>query len=301
MERKQYDYLIIGGDAAGLSAVGQIRRMHKEASIGVLERGDIISYGACGLPYAISGQIDDFNKLIHFTPDAFAARNHCDVLTGTEAIAVDFEKHSVTARSAQGEAQFQYGKMIIGTGAEAVRPALIPASDRFLVLKSIPDGRAIAERIKAVGARSVLILGAGYIGLEMADVLHSMGLQIEIVDMADRPVPRMPAAISKAVARKLEEKQIPLYAGEAIQSARDTGTGIQCATSNRTLDADLAVVAIGIRPATGFLDESKIKLVKGAIDINAFGETSVSDVYAGGDCALAYHRLLRKNVYMPLG
>ena len=145
----QYKYLIIGADAAGNSAVGQIRRNDKEGTIGILEKTEIISYGACGLPYAISGSVKSFDDLIHFDGPTFGQKTKSDVLLNHEAIAVDTNSKSVTARTPEGEKQFGYEKLMIGTGAPALRlPFIDYASHRVFELKTVPDGRAIHSFIE---------------------------------------------------------------------------------------------------------------------------------------------------------
>ncbi len=301
-EIQSYDYLILGADAAGLSAAVQIRSNRKEATIGILDKGEIISYGACGLPYAIEGEVADFQNLVHFTPEKFSGKYRSDIFTSTEAVGVDPSSRTVRALAAGEEKEFRYGKLLIATGAAPVRlPLFDYSSPRIFELKTIPDGLKIKEALERFQGREIVIVGAGYIGLEMADVLVNLGYRTTVVEMASRPVPRMAESIGKAITKKMEEKGIRFLGDTQLQEVEETAEGVTLRTSAGEISASIVIVGTGVRPATQFLEGSGIPLDRGAVIINQKGETYVEDVYAAGDCALAYHILLKKNVYMPLG
>ena len=300
MERS-YDYLIIGADAAGNSAVGQIRRNDKNASIGILEKTQIISYGACGLPYAIEGAVPSFDDLIHFDGPAFAARTHSDVLLGHEAIHVNTADRIVTVRNDEGEIELGYGKLLIGTGAPAVRlPFVDYSSSRVFELKTVPDGKAIRQAIDG-GAKRAAIIGSGYIGLEAAESFRKMGLSVSMYEALDRPVPRLPEAMSRSIMATMEEKEIRFLPQSKVTSVTDTGAEIQIATENGSESYDFVLVAVGVRPATAFLEGSGIQMEKGAIVVDQQCRTNADGVFAGGDCSMVYHKILKKPVYYPLG
>ncbi|MEQ8350740.1 MAG: FAD-dependent oxidoreductase [Leptospiraceae bacterium] len=298
----QYKYLIIGADAAGNSAVGQIRRNDKEGTIGILEKTEIISYGACGLPYAISGSVKSFDDLIHFDGPTFGQKTKSDVLLNHEAIAVDTNSRSVTARTPEGEKQFGYEKLMIGTGAPALRlPFIDYASQRVFELKTVPDGRAIHSFIENQKPKKVAIIGAGYIGLEAAENFQELGIQVTIFEALDRPVPRLPESLSKSIVSQMKDHNIEFHANTGVKSVKETGNGIELGTDQGIETFDFLLVAVGVRPATSFLEGSEIQLQKGAIVVDQYGLTNVAEVYSGGDCALVYHKLLKKPVYYPLG
>lgn len=299
---ESFDTLIIGADAAGLSAAVQIRSEKKDQRIGILEKGEIISYGACGLPYAIEGKIDSFDALIHFTSQSFGEKYNINFFTSTEATAIDFQSRVVTASRGEESLQFRYGNLLIATGATPTRvPGLDYSSPRIFSLKSIPDGQAIQKAIQDLKPQKALIVGAGYIGLEMADVLVELGLKVEVIEMADRPVPRMNEMIGKAVLDRMAKKGITFHGGVGVESSMDQGDRVVLKTGAGEMEADLVITGTGVRPATRFLEGSELEMDRGAIVVDRFGQTNLEGVFAAGDCAMVYHKLLERNVYMPLG
>ncbi|MCB1175509.1 MAG: FAD-dependent oxidoreductase [Leptospiraceae bacterium] len=297
-----YDYLIIGADAAGNSAAGQIRRRHKEATIGILEKGAIISYGACGLPYAVSGKIDSIDKLIHFTPEAFGGRTKADVLVGHEAIGLNTDAKKVQVQTEHGALEIGYGKLLIATGAAPIRlPFIDYAHPGVFELKTVPDGRAIKSYVASGKVKRAGIIGAGYIGLEAAETFREMGLAVTVIEALDRAMPRLLESQSNQIANQMQKEGVEFLTGVRAEAMHSDGDGIVLTTSAGELQFDLLLVAVGMRPNTSFLDSSGLALDKGAVVINQKGETSLADVYSGGDCALVHHALLGKAVYYPLG
>ena len=299
---ENFDYLIIGADAAGLSAAVQIRNNQKNATIGILEKGKIISYGACGLPYVISGDVADFKNLIHFSPEKFEKSYQVKIFTETEAIAVDFKQNSVQCKQNDIASSFSYGKLLIATGASPVRlPVLDYTSDKIHVLKTIADGSAILNQVHNPENTDITIIGAGYIGLELAEALHKQGKQVRILDLAQRPADRMPEKISKHILSQMEEFGISFLPQTQIQKIQIHPGSIEIFTQDQTIHTNLIVSATGIRPATEFLKDSTLEMQKGAIVIDRSGKTNIDNVYAAGDCAMVYHILKNQNVYFPLG
>lgn len=300
--KERYDYLVIGADAAGNSAVGQIRRNDKEATIGILEKTEIIAYGACGLPYAVSGEIEDFDSLIHFDGPTFGKKVNADVLLNHEAVSVDTAANKVNVKTPEGEKTVSYGKLMIGTGASPVKlPFIDYSSERVFELNTVPDGRAQREFIRKNNARKAAIIGAGYIGLEAAESYTEAGLEVTVFEALDRPVPRLPESLSKSITGQMKAHNIQFRPESKVTAVKDTGDAIELEIGGSSEKFDMLLVAVGVRPATGFLEGSGIELEKGAIVVDQYGRTSVENVYSGGDCALAYHKILEKPVYYPLG
>ncbi len=305
MELKEYyDYLIIGADAAGNSAVGQIRRKDKTSSIGMLEMGQVIAYGACGLPYAISGKIEQFSSLVHFTANAFGARNNADVCIGHEALEVDTVNKKVKVRDIAGGkiVQTSYNKLMIATGASPIRlPFIDYSAKNIFELKTVPDGERIQKYVKSSAAKKAAIIGAGYIGLEMAETLKEMGLEVVINEALPTPMPRYPESARKSILQNLKKNGVQILLDTKVTKV-DNGEKVVVHTENGSDEFDLLLTAVGIKPATGFLKNSGVELDShGAIIVDRHGKTNVKDVFAGGDCAVVYHHLLEKNVFFPLG
>lgn len=303
--KNYYDYLIIGADAAGNSAVGQIRRKEKEASIGMIEMGEVIAYGACGLPYAVSGKIEKFDSLVHFTAKSFGARNNADVCIGHEAIEVkSSEKKVIVKKLATGDIiETSYNKLLIATGAFPVRlPFIDYNSEKIFELKTVPDGRKIREFIDKNNAQKAAIIGAGYIGLEMAETLKEMGLEVTIYEALDRPMPRFPVSMSKGIASNLKKNGVTLKLSTKVSNVSEVDNKIILETDENKEEFDLLITSVGIKPATDFLKDSGIDLdSKGAVIIDPYGRTNDENVFSGGDCAVVYHHLLEKNIFFPLG
>jgi CoA-dependent NAD(P)H sulfur oxidoreductase len=307
MNKKHYDFLIIGGDAAGLSAAVQIRSADTKSSIGILEKGEIISYGSCGLPYAIQGIIPDFDDLIHFTPKSFSAQYHIDVMVLTEAVSVDFKEKTVTTVQT-GESQeknyLTYNKLLIATGAAPVKLSQLDyRSGLIFSLKSVTDGRMIRKFTDESNPCNIIIIGSGYIGLEMADVMITSGKKVTILDMEKEPLSRMPGQVRETVKKKFTDNKIEFFGETEILSSRkdEKINQIILITNRGEFRADMVIAATGIKPVTEFLDSTELKMNRGAIEVDQRGLTSIPDVFAAGDCAMVYHKLLDKNVYMPLG
>lgn len=302
--KNYYDYLIIGADAAGNSAVGQIRRKDKNASIGMIEMGEVIAYGACGLPYAISGKISEFESLVHFTAKSFGSRNNADVCIGHEAIEVNTAEKKVKVKKLDtGDIiETSYNKLLIATGAFPIRlPFINYSSDRIFELKTVPDGEKISSFIKNKNASKAAIIGAGYIGLEMAETLKEMGLDVTIYEALDRPMPRFPQSMSKSIVSNLKKNGVTLKLSTKVSDVKD-GEKVILVTDEGSEDYDLLITSVGIKPATNFLKGSGIELDQsGAVIIDQYGKTNDKDVFSGGDCAVVYHHLLEKNVFFPLG
>lgn len=297
-----YDYLIIGADAAGNSAAGQIRRRDKDASIGILEKGEIISYGACGLPYAISGHIDEFEKLIHFTPEAFGSRTKADVLIRHEVTAIDTGNKKVTVKTDDGDIEIGYNRLMIGTGASPIRLPFIDYNHNAVFeLKSVPDGKAIRSFIEKTGAKTAGIIGAGYIGLEAAEAFRERGLEVTVIEALDRAMPRLPESFSTSIAKQMKAHDIQFLPDTRAESMTTAGNSIVLKTSTGDHSFDLLLVSVGIKPNTAFAENTDIKLEKGAIVIDQYGRTTAENVFSGGDCAMVHHQLLEENVYYPLG
>jgi len=303
--KEEYDYVIIGADAAGNSAVGQIRRNDKKASIGMFERGDIIAYGACGLPYAVSGKIDDIEKLVHFNPQSFGNRNNADVIASAEVVDVNLSEKTVLVKllKTNEEKTVKYGKLLIGTGADPIKlPFVDYSSERVFELKSVPDGYKIKNFVEKFQPKKGAIIGAGYIALETAEAFNEMGIDVDMfTGESGRPISKFPKSLSKSVAEILSKNNINLITDTTIKNADFESDKVTLHFSDEPKEYDFLFIAIGMAPATKFLEKSGLKLEKGAIVVNAKGETSDHNVWSGGDCALVYHHLLKKAVYLPLG
>jgi len=298
------DYLIIGADAAGLSAAVQIKRKKPQASLRVINKGPIISYGACGIPYVLSGDIESPDKLIHFTPESFEHKRGVAVEINMEAVALLPEEHIVQIKNVlTGEiTSEEYGKLLIGTGAVPTRlPFLDYEMEGIFNLHTIEDLQRIIDYIHAKSPERAAVIGAGNIGLELAEALDKLGLDIHIFEVKDTPVAHWPPLIQKAAQNKIREKGIRFSAETAVESVTKKGSVLKITAGGKDYETDILFSVVGTRPATDFCRDKLETLDNGAICVDDKGFTSDQDIYAAGDCATVYHKVLGRCVYWPLG
>jgi NADPH-dependent 2,4-dienoyl-CoA reductase/sulfur reductase-like enzyme len=299
-----WDYLIVGADAAGLSGASQIKRLKPQASIRVINKGKFISYGACGITYVISGEISSPQKLLHFTPESFKEARGIEVETGREAVAVYPDAHAVDVRNLEtGEvARERYRRLLIATGAAPkILPFLDYGEEGILKVHDIQDlVRALAYLEKRKPRRAAVI-GAGNIGLELTEALHKRGIEVLLFEVLPEPASLWPPLIRRAILKKIEERKVSFFPKTAIGRVIRRGDEFVLETGGRTFNADVVFPVPGTAPATGFC-RGKIDLEKNAaIKADRKAQASHPDIYAAGDCASVYHRVLGRNVYAPLG
>ncbi len=299
------DFLILGADAAGLSAAVQIKRRKPDAEIKVISKGRYISYSACGIPYVISGDIPAPRKLIHNTPESFSQTRGIPVRIRQEATAVYPKEHRVEIKDLEaGEAYHEtYGKLMIGTGAQ---PVLLPFIDYSLEgvfnLHTVEDLERVLKFLEENKPKTAAIIGAGNVGLELAEALSRKGLRVRLFDNMPEPAFLWPPMIHKAVTAKLREKEIEFFGETTIQALERRGGKLVLSAGEGTeFEADVVFSVVGTAPATGFCREVLNVKKNGAIITDRHGRTGDPDIYAAGDCASVFHRILDRNVYFPLG
>jgi len=298
------DFLIIGADAAGLSAAVQIRQKRPEADILVIDKNDIISYAACGMPYVISGEVPSIERLIHFTPESFKEKRSVKVKTKMEAVDIFPEEHAVEIMNHKtGKTEkTSYKKLLIATGAS---PKKLPFIDYTLEgvfnLHNIPDLKGILDYLETRHPSTAAIIGAGNIGLELTEVLKKRGLDVYLFEIFPEPAFLWPPLIREESKKKINEKGINFFPSTGVKSVEKKGKKFILATDNKEYSVDVVFSVVGTFPATKFIQD-KIELSEnGAVVIDRTGKTSQEDIYAAGDCATVYHKILDKQAYFPLG
>ena len=299
--------LIIGGGAVGPEAASRARRLDPNPDIKIIEKGEYVSYGACGMPYYISGDVPNSTQLIARSPEYFREQLEVDVLTETTVTSIDREKKLAHCADSSGK-QFPlpYDALVIATGANPVIP---PLEGRDLAgifkLKDLSDAMAISEYIKKQEPRKATIIGAGLIGLEMAEALRAKGMAVTLVEMLDWPVPTLvDFEIGALVARHLEEKGVGLILSQKALAFDGTAGGRvkRLKTESEVVECDIVLVAVGVRPNTVLAREAGLEIGStGAIKVNEFLQTSDPAIYAGGDCVECRQTLTGKTVFVPLG
>ena len=281
-------YLIVGGVAAGTKAAAKLKRCDRSAEVKVITKSQDISYAGCGLPYYVSGDIPTRADLIVNTPQAYAGLTGVEVETGVEATALDAGAHEVTVRRADGSTGTEtYDRLVIATGATPIVPPVPGASlPGVFCLRTPDDACDLRDYVEKNGCRRAVVVGAGFIGLEVAEGLLARGLSVSVVDAMPQILPNVFDPEMADFARR----QLKAAGVRVMNSASLTGiTGSERAeaveTTAGTLPADVVVLAIGIRPATAWLEGSGVKLDRGLVVVDEHLATNLPDVYAAGDCA----------------
>jgi NADPH-dependent 2,4-dienoyl-CoA reductase/sulfur reductase-like enzyme/peroxiredoxin family protein/TusA-related sulfurtransferase/rhodanese-related sulfurtransferase len=296
--------VIVGGVAAGASAAARARRLSESASITLLERGPDVSFANCGLPYHIGGEIADRSRLAVQTPAGLEALLNISVRTGTEAVRIDRARKVLRVREvATGrEEELAYDKLLLAPGASPLRPPLPGIDDpRILTLRNLED----MDRIKASAAAAgrVLVIGAGFIGLEMAEQLKRLGKEVVLVEMAEQVLPLMDREMTQWVEAELRANGVELVLGDGLASFEPAGGRLAAVLkSGARQEADLVVLSIGVKPEGRLAEAVGLKMgQRGSIWVNEFQQTSDPDIYAAGDAVETADRVGGGRTVVPLG
>ncbi len=291
-------HIIVGGVAGGATAAARIRRADELAEIILLEKGRFISYANCGLPYYIGGVIEDRERLFLQTPESFGRRFRVDVRVENTVTAIDPVAKTVHVCRADGSKYTEnYDKLLLSPGASPVRPPLKGIdSEGIFTLRDVSDTDRIKNYLSAHSVKRAVVVGAGFIGLEMAENLHHAGVEVSIVEMGNQVMAPVDFSIAAHVHAHLQQKGVRLFLEEAVDSFEPTGKGLTVCLKNGTqLPADLVILSIGVRPETGLAREAGLKIGEtGGIWVDEFLQTSAKDVYAVGDAIEYPHPLTGK-------
>lgn len=297
-----FNILVIGGDAAGMGAASQARRLDKSLSIGVLEKGEFISYAACGMPYYISGFIEDYKSLLVVDKDEFINKRNIQVYTGTEAVAADLKNKSVTTSSEGSEIIYTYDRLVIATGAAAVLPPFDGVDNPgIMILKSLADGIKIRQHLDSVKPKSAIIIGAGLIGLELAEAFVEKGITVTMIEKAEGVAPAFSDEFRKIINTTLLEKNVNTVTGAGVKAIRGNPGNFSVETDKGIYKAELVLVSAGVRPNTMFLKNTGLDMLpNGAIIVNEKCNTSIKDVWSAGDCGTVTNLITGKTEFMPI-
>jgi len=297
--------IIVGGVAGGATAATRARRLSEYAKIIVFERGKYASFANCGLPYYIGGKIKKRKNLFLMTPERFKGRWNIDLRTQCEVLSIDREKKEVDVKDhSSGEIYKQaYDKLILSPGAYPLKPPIPGVDSRnVFTLRTIPDADSIIGRVQSQNAHHAVIVGGGFIGLEMAENLKNRGLKVSIVEMLKQVLPPLDPEMAVQVHHHLEKKGIALHLGAAAAGFAEDAGGIVVKLENgEEILSDLIVLAIGVKPEVRLAKEAGLEIgVHGGIQVNDRLETSDPDIFAIGDAVEVKHYVTGKNVLIPL-
>ncbi len=297
--------LILGGVAAGTKVAAKLLREDRSCEVTVLTKGRDISYAGCGLPYYVGGVIREKSELIVNTPEKFAALTGARVRTRTEAVAVHPDKHTVEAKDLEtGEAaEYGYDKLVIATGASPFVPPVNGLDlKNVFVMRTPDDAIGLRAAVEAGEIKRAVVAGGGFIGLEVAENLAAKGVKTTVIDYAPHVLPNfLDPELSEYVENKMADAGVMPMTGVSLEGVEGNGRVEKVLTSKRGMKADALVLAIGIRPNTGFLEGTGIEMFKGTILTDQHLRTNVPDIYAAGDCAMVANRQTGKPAWSPMG
>jgi NADPH-dependent 2,4-dienoyl-CoA reductase/sulfur reductase-like enzyme len=298
--------VVIGGVAAGMSAASRARRLNPKIEIMVFEKSGFVSYGSCGLPYFVSDVIKAPENLVVYDAKFFKEKRNIDVYLHHEVLKIFPAKRSVLVKDLEKDKEFEvgYDKLVIATGARAVKPNIKGINlNGIFTIRFLEDGIAIKNFIRENSPKKALIIGAGYIGMEMAEALVSLGIDVTIVEVMPNILGSMDDEINEVVEAELQKNGVKLLKSTSVVEFVGDGFVRKAILNNgSSLDVDLVIVGAGIKPNSEIARDAGIEIGRsGAIAVNQRMETNIPGVFAAGDCAEAFHLVLGRPVYIPLG
>lgn len=297
--------IIIGGFAAGMSAAAKLKRLQPDYEVVVYEKTDIVSFGACGLPYFVGGFFEDSNEMIARSAEKFI-ESGIDLNLFCEVTKVDSNNNKLIVHNLKTNETFEdhYDKLMIATGASSIIPNIENINlDNVSTLKNMEDGKRLKELLSKEENKNVVIIGAGFIGLEAVEAAKQKGKNVTVFQLEDRI---LQAVFDKEITDVLEEEirshNVDLRLDESITKLiGDKKVSKVITSKGDSVDADIVIIATGVRPNTSFLKDTNIEMLpNGALIVNEYGETSIKDIYAAGDCATIRNAVTNKDVYVPL-
>ncbi len=292
--------VIIGGVAGGATAAARLRRLDEKAEIIILERGEYVSFANCGLPYYIGGVITDREDLTLQTPQSFKARFNIDVRVLNEAVKINPDSKTVTVKNLRTGETYEetYDNLILSMGAEPIRPNIDGADgSNIFTLRNIPDTLKIRNYIDTAKPRSAVVIGGGYIGVEIAENLVEAGLKVAIVELADHLIAPLDFDMAADVHRYIKSKGIYLHLNNGVKAINGNTVILQ----NGEITADMIIMSVGVRPETAIAKDAGIELnPRGSIVVNNKMQTNIPDIYAVGDAVEVEDFITKKPAFIPL-
>lgn len=296
--------LVVGGVAGGASTVTRLRRLNEEAEIILFERDEYISFANCGLPYYIGGVIKDRDELLVQTPEAMKKRFNIDVRVFSEVVSIDSDKKKIRVNSrVKGEYDETYDYLVLSPGVKALRPN-IPGinNDKILTLRNISDTDKIKSQVMKKELKNIVVIGGGFVGVEMAENLKELGFDTTLVEAAPHILAPFDSDIVSIAENKLISKGVKLILNNPVSAFEEKEKGLEITLGNGDkLNTDLVILSIGVVPDTAFIKESGIELgVRGHIIVNECLQTNIEDIYAVGDAIEVVDYITDKKTAIPL-
>lgn len=294
--------IIVGGVAGGMSAATRLRRLMEDAEIIVFEKGPYVSFANCGLPYYVSGEIADRDALLVQTPEQLKARFNIEARVNQEVIAIDSDKKAVQVKTHEMTYWESYDELILSPGAKPFVPAIegLDQASNVFSLRNIPDLDKIMTQLQSQTVAQVLVVGGGFIGIEMAENLKKLGLKVALIEKASHLLPTLDAEMACFIEEEMRKQGIELYLGQSVIGFQEEGKKV-ILDNGESLVSDLTLMSVGIQPDTKLAEESGITLgVRGAILVDEAYKTNIDHIYAVGDAIQVHNPLNQEDMMISL-
>ncbi len=294
--------IIVGGVAGGMSAATRLRRLMEDAEIIVFEKGPFVSFANCGLPYYISGEIAEHDSLLLQTPESLRNRFNLDVRPYHEVININPDLQTVTVQTSNGEIMESYDKLILSPGAKPVIPPLkgIAEAENLFTLRNVPDLDKIMAKLEQINSGKAVVIGAGFIGLEMAENLALKGLTVTLVEQAPHVLPTFDLEMARYIETELSEKGVHVMTGQSVTAFHDKGQILEL-SNGQTLASDITILSVGVAPDSELASQAGIELgLRGGILVDQNYQTSQKHIYAVGDAIIVKQEITGQDALISL-
>lgn len=294
--------VIVGGVAGGMSAATRLRRLNENAEIIVFDKGPHVSFANCGLPYYVSGEIAEHEDLLLQTPESLHGRFNLDIRVNSEVVTIDSEKKVVSVSGPEGDYTESYDKLILSPGAKPLVPSIVGYEEATNVysLRNVPDVDAIVAHISKENPKNAVVVGGGFIGLEMAENIKNRGVDVTVIEMAPQILPPLDEEMAAFVQDELEKNGIRVFTGQSANELKNEGK-IVVLNDGTELPSDLTILSIGVRPDNSLAESAGLELgMRGGIVVDENYQTSVPDIYAIGDAIIVKQQITGQDTMIAL-
>ena len=294
--------IVVGGVAGGMSAATRLRRLMEDAEIIVFEKGPFVSFANCGLPYHISGEIAEHDSLLLQTPESLRNRFNLDVRPYHEVVNINPDLQTVTVQTPNGEIMESYDKLILSPGAKPVIPPLkgIAEAENLFTLRNVPDLDKIMAKLEQINSGKAVVIGAGFIGLEMAENLALKGLTVTLVEQAPHVLPTFDLEMARYIETELSEKGVHVITGQSVTAFHDKGQILEL-SNGQTLASDITILSVGVAPDSELASQAGIELgLRGGILVDQNYQTSQKHIYAVGDAIIVKQEITGQDALISL-
>ncbi len=294
--------IVIGGNAAGMSAASQVKRQQPDWEVIVYEKGPYISYGACGIPYHVEGLVNKLSDLVTVTPEEAVSKRNLDLRMHHEVVAIDPHSKTITYRVDDNKGQESYDYLVIATGARPLKAEIdYSPSDLIYTVHTLNDSQALRSLLDRKKLMSCAVIGGGYIALEMLEALHSRGLKTHMIHRRDALSRSFEQEISAIALSAMEDEGIVLNLNHTVKQIEAQDRSVEVITDQGTLLYELVVIGAGVEPNSDLARECGIETgVRGSIKVNEYLQTNIPNIYAAGDCTETINSVSGQPVFVPL-